>query len=591
MRNLVFRSALSLSVLALATPSAAQQAQTATPAAVPAPNWDVLLRPRTRAAVPTSAAITPADLQTRVYLFADDSLNGRELASEGNYKATEYLASEARRLGLVPMGDNGTYFQTINMVERSLDAASTLSVGSVSLTPWTDYVVRDQGPGARSLNGVQVIYGGNLGNPGSLIDPATAAGKIVVLSVPATGPGAGLASVNRGVLTRAFVNSAGIVVVALDFAEPAMVTSWREPGQMLKRDDPARPLPALLYVTRRAASTLLGANPDSVKTGALGATVTASPRWAEAPIKYPARNVVAAIRGSDPKLRDEYVALGSHNDHVDYDTPPAPHDSLYVVNHLFRTGGLEDPAPKLTPEQQAQVNSLVAEIRRKSNGASARLDSIYNGADDDASGSMAMLEIAEYFAAQSVKPKRSLLFVWHTGEEAGLYGAEWFTDHPTVPRESIVAQINMDMIGRGSASDVTGMTKEGVRYAGGPDAVQLIGARRLSTQLGDLAEAVSKSQPRPLVIDYAMDANGHPLNIYCRSDHYEYARYGIPIVFVSTGGHADYHMVTDEPQYVDYDRLTRVSQYVADLAGRLGALPNRPVVDKPKPDPKGQCVQ
>ncbi|MEX2110795.1 MAG: M28 family peptidase [Gemmatimonadaceae bacterium] len=592
MSNLVFRSALSLSVLALATTSGAQQAQTAAPAAVPAPNWDVLLRPRARAAAPTTAAITPADLQTRVYLFADDSLNGRELASEGNYKATEYLASEARRLGLVPMGDNGTYFQTVNMVERSLDAASTLSVGSVSLTPWTDYVVRDQGPGARSLNGVQVIYGGNLGSPGSLIAPAAASGKIVVLTVPATGPGAGLASINRGVLTRAFINSAGIVVVALDFAEPAMMTSWREPGQMLKRENPVfRPLPALLYVTKSAAVTLLGANPDSVKTGALGATVTASPRWAEAPIKYPARNVVAAIRGSDPKLRDEYVALGSHNDHVDYDTPPAPHDSLYIVNHLFRTGGLEDPAPKLTPEQQAQVNSLVAEIRRKSNGASARLDSIYNGADDDASGSMSMLEIAEYFAAQSVKPKRSLLFVWHTGEEAGLYGSEWFTDHPTVPRESIVAQINMDMIGRGGATDVTGMTKEGVRYAGGPDAVQLIGARRLSTQLGDLAEAVSKSQPRPLVIDYAMDANGHPLNIYCRSDHYEYARYGIPIVFVSTGGHADYHMVTDEPQYVDYDRLTRVSQYVADLAGQLASLPNRPVVDKPKPDPKGQCVQ
>jgi hypothetical protein len=121
--------------------------------------------------------------------------------------------------------------------------------------------------------------------------------------------------------------------------------------------------------------------------------------------------------------------------------------------------------------------------------------------------------------------------------------------------------------------------------------VQLIGSRRLSTQLGDLAEAVSRSQPRPLRLDYAMDATGHPLNIYCRSDHYEYARYGIPIVFVSTGGHADYHMVTDEPQYIDYDRLTRVSRYVADLAGQLAALPNRPVVDKPKPDPKAECVQ
>jgi hypothetical protein len=88
-----------------------------------------------------------------------------------------------------------------------------------------------------------------------------------------------------------------------------------------------------------------------------------------------------------------------------------------------------------------------------------------------------------------------------------------------------------------------------------------------------------------------MDANGHPSNIYCRSDHYEYARYGIPIIFFTTGGHADYHQVTDEPQYIDYDRMARVAQYVADLAAKIANLDHRPVVDKPKPDPHGQCIQ
>src|SRR5688572_16373925 len=137
MRNLALKSALSLSVLAFAAPAPAQQAQTTTP--MPAPNWDVLLRPRTRVAAPTTTAITQADLQTRVFLFADDSLNGRELASEENFKATEYLAAEAKRLGLVPMGENGTYFQAINMVERVLDSSSRLAVGSTSFTPWTDF--------------------------------------------------------------------------------------------------------------------------------------------------------------------------------------------------------------------------------------------------------------------------------------------------------------------------------------------------------------------------------------------------------------------------------------------------------------------
>lgn len=590
MRNLVLRSALVLGAFTIATPSAAQQART-TP---PTPDWDVLLRPRVGPppSRPTTSAITPADLQTRVYLFADDSLNGRELASEGNYKGTEYIASEARRLGLVPMGDNGTYFQTINMVQRNLNPASALTIGPASLTPWTDYAVVDQGLYARTLAGVQTIYGGSLENPTALIDPALATGKAVVLSVPSTGPNAGLASVNPQMLMRLFNGAAGIVITGLETAPPQLIQQFREPRQMLKRENPvARPRPALLIVTKGTATKLLGTNVDSAKAGAVGATITSAPQFVEAPIRYPARNVVAAIRGSDARLRDEYVALGSHNDHVAEPMRPVAHDSLYIVNHLFRTAGADDPPPTLTTEQQAQVNALLADIRRKSNGASARPDSIFNGADDDASGSMSMLEIAEHYVAQSTKPKRSLLFVWHVGEEAGLYGSEWFTDHPTVPRDAIVAQINMDMIGRGGPLDVTGATKDGTRYWGGPDQIQLIGARRLSTQLGDLAEAVSKSQPRPLVVDYAMDANGHPQNIYCRSDHYEYARYGIPIVFVTTGGHADYHQVTDEPQYIDYDRLTRVSQYIADLAGRLAALPTRPAVDKPKPDPKGQCVQ
>jgi len=588
MRNLVLGTALAVSATAFAGPSFAQQAQLPRQAAAPTPDWDVLLRPRVRPSGATTSAITPADLQTRVYLFADDSLNGRELGSEWNYKATEYLASEARRLGLVPMGDNGTYFQTINMVQRDLDPASRLAAGAVSFAPWTDYVVLDQGPAARVLDSAQVIYGGNLGDPGSLIDPATVAGKVVVVGVPP----AGLGAFNPPMLTRHYGTAAGIVVVALDHVTPPMMQALREPAQMFKRDNPVlRPRPAILLVNKRTANSLLGANVDSLKPGMVGVTITSSPRFVESPIRFPARNVVAGIRGSDATLRNEYVALGAHNDHVNHRIQPVAHDSIYVVNHLFRTAGADDPRPRLTPEQQAQVNAIVAEIRRKSNGTSARPDSIYNGADDDASGSMALLEIAEHYTSQPVKPKRSLLFVWHVGEEAGLYGAEWFTDHPTVPRESIVAQINMDMIGRGGPLDVTGATKDGTRYWGGPDQIQLIGARRLSTQLGDLAEAVSKSQPRPLVIDYAMDANGHPQNIYCRSDHYTYARYGIPIVFVTTGGHADYHQVTDEPQYVDYDRLTRVTQYVSDLASRLAALPTRPVVDKEKPDPKGQCVQ
>jgi len=210
------------------------------------------------------------------------------------------------------------------------------------------------------------------------------------------------------------------------------------------------------------------------------------------------------------------------------------------------------------------------------------LDSIVNGADDDGSGSMGLLEIAEAAAKGERRPARSLLFVWHTGEESGLQGSRWFTDHPTVPRDSIVAQVNIDMIARGGPSD---------EKLGGPGYVQAIGTRRLSTELGDLAEAVNRDGGFGLEFDYTYDADGHPDNFYCRSDHYMYARYGIPIAFFSTGGHRDYHQVTDEAQYLDFPKYATVTRFVEALTLRLADLEHRPVVDQPRPDPQAPCKQ
>jgi hypothetical protein len=571
--------------------SAQQAAKAPSPESGALPSWDVLMRGRTHVPTPTTAAITTADLKTRLYIFSDDSLQGRLLATAGNVKGVEYIAAEVKRMGLTPMGDNGTYFQAVNVVDRKYDLASKLVVGTMEFAPWTDFALRDQGSGARSLNGVQAIFGGTWGDSASLVAPAATAGKLVVLRVSPAGvtqnSGGG---VNRAIVSRYYPNAAGIAIASLEAMPPQMMQAFQQPNQLLKEGtDPE--LPTFLYVNKRVADALLGANIDSAKAGATGSAVTSTPRFLETPVEFPARNVVAVIRGSDPKLRDEYVAIGAHNDHIGWSTRPVAHDSIYVINHLYRTGGADDRPPQLDAAQQAQVNALIADIRKRSNGTSARPDSIYNGADDDGSGSVSALEIAQYFAAQKVKPKRSLLFVWHVGEEAGLYGSEWYTDHPTVPRESIVAQLNMDMIGRGAAADNTGMTKEGAKNHGNANYVQLVGSRRLSTELGDLAETVNRGEQHPLSFDYSMDANGHPQNIYCRSDHYEYARYGIPIIFFTTGGHADYHQVTDEAQYIDYDRMARVSQYVADLATKVANLDHRPTVDKTKPDPHGQCVQ
>jgi hypothetical protein len=161
-----------------------------------------------------------------------------------------------------------------------------------------------------------------------------------------------------------------------------------------------------------------------------------------------------------------------------------------------------------------------------------------------------------------------------------------------VPRDSIVAQVNVDMNGRGASVDKTGLTMEGALIHGRDSGyVQLIGSRRLSTEFGDLVEDVNTKTKAGIQLDYSLDADGHPQNIYCRSDHYMYARYGIPIVFFTTGGHRDYHQVTDEPQYLDFDQYRRVTQLIHDVALRVADLDHRVVVDKPKPDPNGACRQ
>ena len=528
----------------------------------------------------TQTAITPADLMTRLYLYADDSMMGRLAGSEYNLKATAYIASEVKRMGLQPAGDSGGYFQNVPLVKRQLDASSGLSVDGRALRPWDDFVPRDPGSATRNFDGAQVVYAGVLGDSTQLTSEQ-AAGKFIVIGVRRGGNLPPAAQVNRGALLAKYRTAAGIAVEALETFPPQAVDFFRRP-QTIMRDAPAADttsLPVYIYVNADGARTLLGASIDSLRAGAVGKTLHGSVSFVE--VAAPARNVVAILPGSDPKLKGQYVAIGAHNDHVGFDQTPVDHDSIRAYNGAMRRLELAAPNHRVTPEQVQQIQVNVDSLRRVH---PARRDSIYNGADDDGSGTSAVLEIAEAFAGArgAAKPKRSVIFVWHTGEELGLFGSQYFTDHPTVTRDSIVAQLNMDMVGRGRAEDENG---------GGPGYLQLIGTRRLSTELGDMIESVNKARKQPFTFDYQFDATGHPEQYYCRSDHYMYARYGIPIAFFTTGNHRDYHQVTDEPEYIDYDKLAHVSQFVYDIAKTVANLDHRVVVDKPKPDPHGNCVQ
>jgi hypothetical protein len=524
---------------------------------------------------------------TRLYIIADDSMLGRESGTIGNVKVTNYVAREMERMGLRPAGENGTWFQTVPVMLARIDSTRPLAVNGTALALGAEVLplyagvagrALPLGASTRSLDGVGVVYGGQLG--GTLIDPSAAAGKLVVFTVPAGANGRrDWRFYTQGSLA-AYRDAAGIAAAVLDVVPAATARRFRGVQTRVRNDNLAGVAPVVLLVSPSAAARLLGvASLDGLRAGASGRTVSGTTGFIDAPAPYPSRNVIGVLPGSDPVLRGQYVAIGAHNDHIGLVPRALDHDSVLASNMVVRRQGVQDTVRVPTPEEAARIATLRDSLVRAHGGA--RADSVNNGADDDGSGTVAMLEIAQRFAS-APPPRRSMLFVSHTGEEKGLWGSEWFTDHPTVPRDSIVAQLNMDMVGRGKATDIMGR---------GPNNVQLIGPRRLSTQLGDLIDSVNAARTPRMDIDPSFDTNGHPLNRYCRSDHYMYARYGIPITYFSLGYHTDYHQVTDEPQYIDYDHLARIARFVGDIGEAIANRPQRLVVDKPRPDPAGGCRQ
>ncbi|MBX3133495.1 MAG: M20/M25/M40 family metallo-hydrolase [Gemmatimonadaceae bacterium] len=524
--------------------------------------------PMTLAPRPTSAPISAADLMTRLYRVADDSMGGRPTGSEGHLKVTQYIADEMRRLGLQPAGENGGYFQDLPMTSRGFAAGSRVLVGARSFTLGTDFApMVARGGQPRLTEAATVVVGGVHGDSSTWISADEARGNIVVLR-----PNPNLLQLDQRFLAvgpgARFAGAAAVVVPAWEqLAAPARA-QLSQPSLVMGRELSGPELPPTLIASQEMVDAL----------------IAGAGRRAGLALRYDvtqaaARNVVAVLPGSDATLRGQYVALGSHTDHDPLVSRGVDHDSLRAFNFARERVARATGARRPSPQQLAQVRVNVDSLRAL---RPARSDSIKNGADDDGSGTVVMLELAEALAAMPVKPKRSILFVWHAAEEIGLRGADHYTANPTVPLDSIVAQLNMDMVGRGGADDIAG---------GGPDYIQLVGSRRLSRELGDLVEAVNARQPQPFTFDYSFDADGHPERIYCRSDHAMYARYGVPVTFFHTGLHPDYHQVTDEPQYIDYPKMARIAMLVHDVTLELANRAQRPRLDGPKPDPRAACRQ
>jgi hypothetical protein len=566
--------------------------------------------PLTYTGGPTVADITACDLMTRLYIYAADSMRGREAGTPDNIRATAYIEREVKRLGLVPAGDNGTYFQSMPVTARVTSSSSSITAGGKTFHPGADFSAAG-GPD-RTASG-DVVFGGTLGDTVNALSADDVRGKIVVMLAGAGGGGRGGFGGGRGgAANNPLAGAAAVVTVSQMITPPrlqfvlndtlqndgrAAYAAANPPangggrgGRGGGRGGAGGAAPLAVTVSPAVAAVMLGKPAASAMRGDKGGTATIDLKGETVPA--PTRSVVAILPGTDPKLKNEYIVIGAHSDHIGMSNtnPPVEHDSLKAYNIVARVEGADTRnAPPPTPDQWVRINALKDSLRKV---YPARLDSVSNGADDDGTGSVSILEIAEAFAKGPVKPKRSLIFIWQTGEEKGLWGSQFWTNHPTVPLDSVIADLNLDMVGRGAATDVTGRDKDNNELFGAENYLQLVGSRRLSTELGDIAEQVSAKEPMPFKFDYAMDANGHPQNIYCRSDHANYARYGIPVIFFTTGGHADYHQVTDEPEYIQYEHMARVDKLVYDIALKVGNLDHRVVVDKTKPSsPFAPCQQ
>ncbi|MEP6745150.1 MAG: M28 family peptidase, partial [Gemmatimonadota bacterium] len=428
------------------------------------------------------------------------------------------------------------------------------------------------------------LFVGRWGDSTVAIDPVKAKGAVLVLRAPVNATGAtltGFWNVRDPRLEALRDDIAGLVIVAPRGVVTALGNMFRQDRQAMRPENTGTGPAGFVVLDSSVQGTIFPQPIDSVRPGTSGAPLTARHRYVWRPTPAPARNVIAILPGSDPALRGQFVAVGAHNDHEGIGSQALDHDSLRAANMVLRPIGANTRVRAPTVEEAARIDRMIAAARTARGGA-IRRDSIYNGAIDDGSGTVILLEIAEYLV-RAPRLKRSVIFVSHTAEEKGLLGSQWFTDHSTVPRDSIIAAFNMDM--------PAGNRRVDWQPSDGYFA-QLIGSRRLSTQLGATIDSITASYGRDSVrIDYSYDAAGHPLNRYCRSDHFMYARYGIPITYFSLGYSPDYHMVSDEPQYVDYDHSLKVATFVRDIVVTSANRAARYVVDGPRQDPRQGCRQ
>jgi hypothetical protein len=539
------------------------------------------------------ASIQPAALKEWLTYIASDELQGRQVYTEGLGLAAAYLAHHLKEWGVKPVGDNGSYFQTVKVagVKTESRASVTVVVNGQTRTFKDGEGVtfpRNMG-GKQTVTADRILFAGyGLQIPEAKIDDYAGLDPkgTIVIWLGSAGPKTAGAEYRR-LLSGTARSRMAIQKGAIAVVGPRSTSAFGRRGNPSARaDESARsgqapsgrgaqqnadfttaqrydePVPLMVTAQDEFFEFLFSASdlkyadlkdlaekqaplePFELEHVRLTFDVDADYTVLNARLT---RNVVGVVEGTDTKLKDTYVVFGAHYDHTGYQQ---------AVSSGGRGGfGGTD------------VGGCVGQSRPTPRPG----DVINNGADDDGSGTVALMGIARAFAL-GPKPKRSLLFVWHTAEEGGLLGSRYNADYPVVPNDRIIAALNIDMIGRNRCDD-----------AAEANTVYLVGSDRISTDLHNVAEDANASLRKPMTLDYEMNDPADPESLYTRSDHYSYAAKGIPVIFYTTGLHRDYHHVTDEVDKIEFDKLARITELVYVTGQRLANLDRAPERDNKGP--------
>ncbi|MVN92508.1 M28 family peptidase [Mucilaginibacter aquatilis] len=472
-------------------------------------------------AVKYAKYITVENAKKHLTVVASDEMEGRETGKPGADRAAKYLAGEYQKLGLLP-ANKGSYFLDVPLSVTSF-SVNSMTVNGAKLTQGKDFSVLG-GSGVKTINVQEVVFVG-YGSEAELKDISVEGKAVLVITEPK--PGAEAPA--RGAFNRvavALMAKKAALVLGVGKVNPIIANN----GRMTLKSATPRPIAdraPILMVSNTVADNLLkasGKNYEQLKAAPAVQTVKASVEAAYATTTTDAKavDIVAMIPGSDPKLKEEVLVFSAHYDHI----------------------GME---PEGTPG-----------------------DRINNGADDDGSGTVGILEIATAFmkAKKDGKgPRRTVLFLGNVGEEKGLLGSEYYSQNPVFPMANTITDLNIDMIGRRDPA-----------HKDSPDYCYLIGSDKLSTTLHKISENANNTYTK-LAVDYKYNDPKDPERIYYRSDHYNFAKHNVPIVFYFDGVHEDYHRVSDEVSKIDFPLLVKRTQLVFYTGWELANRDERPVVD------------